>query len=91
MDTATGCFTAFIFICAAMIVLGLVFSFMKHILKFAIAIVANSIVGLIVLALLKLVGIAVPLSIPVILSIALFGIGGLGTILILMFYGVPIQ
>jgi len=91
METTTACFTAFIFVCAALILLSLVFTFMKQIVRFLVAIIANSIVGLVVLGILNLAGIGIPLTLPVLVSTALFGLGGIGTILIFLFFGVKLQ
>lgn len=78
---------AFLFIVGALIVLFIAFTMLKDILKFVVTLFANSVVGLLMMLLLYLIGVKVPLTIPVLITIALFGLGGLGTVLILMFAG----
>ena len=79
-----------VFVIAAIILLLVAWKLFKGLLKLAMAMVLNSIVGLIALGILFLLGVKVPLTAGVILSIALFGLGGLGTILILMFTGIKV-
>lgn len=90
MDAFTTAAAAVIFIIALAIVLSLLFSVIKNLLKLSTAIVANSIVGLVAVLLLTFIGVKIPLTIPVIASIALFGLGAVGTLLILLFSGVTI-
>jgi len=60
----------------------LIFSVLKHIL-------VNTVLGLVGLAILKFgLGLAIPLSFPVIVITILFGLGGLGMLLVLMFFGI---
>ena len=87
LNMFTLAIAAFLFVVAALVVLFIVFRLLKNIVKFFIALLANSIVGLIFVFILSLVGVKVPLTLPYLVSIALFGLGGLGTILILMFTG----
>ena len=84
---------------AILLFLGLVFLLLFVILffwlfakslKFAFKAVINAIVGLVCIFLLGLFGVSIPLSLPVIIIVALFGLAGLGAILILMFFGVKI-
>jgi len=88
MDALVGALAIIIFAVAAFAVLSFLYSLIKHATKFGLAVVANSLVGLLALALLKIIGVEVPITAPVIISIALFGLGGLGTILVLLFFGV---
>jgi hypothetical protein len=91
MDALAGAIAIAIFAVAAFALLYIVYSFIKHVAKFLLAVAINSLAGLIVLALLKMVGINVPLTLPIIISIALFGLGGVGTILVLLLFGVHLQ
>jgi len=86
-DNTTICFAAFLFAMGGLLLLFIGLRLLKDITKLAITMVANSIVGLVFLFLLSLIGVKVPLTLPVIVSIALFGLGGLGTVLILMWSG----
>ena len=90
MDSTGTILAAVVFIAAAAVVLYLLFTLVKKLRNFVVAIAANSIVGLIALGVLKLLGVTVPLTTPVIISIALFGLGGLGTVLLLLGFGVNI-
>ncbi len=89
-DTLTSALFIGVFVIAAIILLLVAWKLFKGLLKLAMAMVLNSIVGLIALGILFLLGVKVPLTAGVILSIALFGLGGLGTILILMFTGIKV-
>jgi hypothetical protein len=85
-------------ICAAVVLffvmvfcLVLFFKFAKIAIKWLITIILNSVVGVILLFLLNMVlpylgATVIPYSLPVLLSIALFGIPGLATILILKYF-----
>lgn len=90
MDVLTLGIAGVVFLIAAVIVLVLLFVFIKKITRFFLALLVNSVVGLIALGVLKLVGVSIPLSLPVLISIALFGLGALGTILVLLFFGVQL-
>ena len=90
MDVGFTALAAVIFIAAALILIVIAFYLLKQLTRFALAIFANSLIGLVALALLRAIGVNVPLTLPVIISIALFGLGGLGTILILIFSGVKV-
>jgi hypothetical protein len=87
-DMITLAIAAFLFVVAGLVVLFVVFKLMKNIMKFFLTLLANSLVGLIFVFILSLVGVKIPLTLPYLASIALFGLGGLGTVLILMFMGV---
>ena len=63
---------------------------MKKLITLVKIILINSVTGAVALFLLSLLGVNVPLTAPVLISIAIFGIPGLGTILLLMFFGVKI-
>lgn len=69
---------------ALLVLAFILFSMLKQI-------VVNSVVGLIALAALKYAfGVDIPLSVAVVASVALFGLAGLGVMLILMFFGVKV-
>jgi hypothetical protein len=76
-----------VFAAAAILVLWVLFALLKNAARFVMVILANSLVGLVALALLYVLGVKVPLTAPVIVSIALFGLGGLGTILVFLLFG----
>lgn len=76
-----------VFIFASLALLFVAFKLSKDILKFIMTMIVNSAIGLVAMLILALVGIKIPLTIPVILAIAFFGLGGLGTILILLLFG----
>ena len=86
-DVCTLGFVGFIFVMCVLVVLMIAFSMMRNIMKFLMTLLANSIVGLVAMFLLSLIGIKVPMTLPVIVSVALFGLGALGTILVLMYSG----
>jgi hypothetical protein len=90
-DTLTSALFIGVFVIAAIILLLVAWKLFKGLFKLAMAMIVNSIVGLIALGVLFLLGVKVPLTAGVIISIALFGLGGLGTILILMFFGVNVK
>ena len=73
-----------------LMVFGIVifFKFARVALKWLVTIILNSIVGIVLLVLLRFVGVQIPLSLPVLLPVALFGLPGLATILILKYFGV---
>lgn len=74
----------FSFICLA----GIFLFFFKHVLSLIKALIVNSVVGLVVAFLLGIIGIKIPLTTATIVVLALFGLGGLGTLLTLMFFGI---
>ena len=80
----------FVFAVAGVLMLLFAFRLFKGVFKFFTAMAMNSIVGVIALVILSLLGVHVPLTIPVIVSIIIFGLGGLGTILLLMAFGVSV-
>ncbi|MDD5317175.1 MAG: hypothetical protein PHF51_00400 [Candidatus ainarchaeum sp.] len=90
MDPLTIAIAAAVFIVAAILFLAILFSVVRHAFRFIGAILANSIVGLVALIVLGFVGVKIPLTTPVIVSIALFGLGALGTLLIFLFSGVAL-
>ncbi len=63
---------------------------LKKALKLAFRLIINSVLGLAAIFLLSFVGINIPITLPTIIIVALFGLAGLGTILILMFFGIKI-
>lgn len=70
------------------VALVLFFKIAKKALSFIARIIINSVAGLVLIFLLRFVGIMVPLTLPVLVVVALFGVVGLAVILILMFFGV---
>lgn len=80
----------FVFAIAGILMLFFAFRLFKGVFKLFTAMAMNSIVGVIALVILHLLGVNVPLSIPVIASIIIFGLGGLGTILLLMAFGIGV-
>jgi len=71
--------------------LGLLWFFVRRLLSLLKMLAVNSAVGLTVAIVLGWLGMKVPLTTAVLLVIALFGLAGLGSILILMFFGVKLQ
>ena len=63
---------------------------LKKALKLAFRLIVNSVLGFAGIFLLGAVGINVPITLPTIIVVALFGLAGLGTILILMFFGIKV-
>jgi hypothetical protein len=92
MDLALICAAAvLIFVIAVGIVLF--FKLARIAMKWLVTILVNSVVGIILLFILNLIlprlgATAIPYNLPVLLSIALFGVPGLVTILILKYFGV---
>lgn len=76
---------------AVFVVIGLLmlFKIIKIVFKFFVSIMLNSLVGIALFYLLSFVGITIP-TWPYILPVAMFGIPGLLTILILKYFGVPV-
>ena len=63
----------------------------KLVLKIIFGVISNTILGFVTLFLANtFFGIAIPFSLPVIVSTAIFGLGGVGTIIILQFFRIPI-
>ncbi|MFH1448766.1 MAG: hypothetical protein ABIG39_07945 [Candidatus Micrarchaeota archaeon] len=67
---------------------GLIIFALKKTLKLAFRIIINSILGLAAIFFLSFIGVNVPIILPVILVVAIFGLAGLGMILIFMFFGI---
>jgi hypothetical protein len=59
-------------------------------LKWLLTIIVNSIVGVVLFFLLHLIGINIPLTLPYIVPVAIFGIPALATILLLKLLGIPV-
>ena len=64
--------------------------FVRKTISLLKTLVVNSVVGLVCVFLLGLIGIQVPINIVTLAVIALFGLAGLGALLVLMFFGVPL-
>ncbi len=78
-------------IVAAAVAIFVVWKVGKLFFKIIFGIIANTVLGFITLFLANsFFGISIPFSLPVIISTALFGIGGVGTIIILQYFGVVI-
>jgi len=84
----------FIGIVLVLVFLSLVFlitvKMTKIFLKSILRILLNSFFALVALFILNLIGIKVPIITPVLISLALFGLPALATILILLLFGVKI-
>jgi hypothetical protein len=78
-------------IIAAAIAILVIWKVGKLIFKIIFGIITNTILGFVTLFLANSVfGLSIPFSVPVIISTALFGIGGVGTVIVLQFFGIPI-
>lgn len=78
-------------IIAAAIAIFVVWKVGKLFFRIIFGIISNTILGFITLFLANsLFGLSIPFSLPVIVSTAIFGIGGVGTIIVLQFFGVTI-
>jgi hypothetical protein len=58
--------------------------------KWLLTIVLNSVVGVVLFFLLHLIGINIPLTLPYIVPVAIFGIPALATMLLLKLLGIPV-
>jgi hypothetical protein len=78
-------------IIAAAIAIFVIWKAGKLIFKIIFGIISNTILGFVTLFLANSVfGLSIPFSIPVIISTALFGIGGVGTVIVLQYFGIPV-
>ena len=78
-------------IIAAAVAIFVVWKAGKLFFKIVFGIISNTIMGFVTLFLANSVfGLTIPFSLPVILSTAIFGIGGVGTLIILQHFGVVI-
>jgi hypothetical protein len=66
--------------------LFIIFKLFKAGLKLLFGIILNSIAGIACIFLLRLIGVYIPITLPFILPIALFGLPALATILILTYF-----
>jgi len=66
---------------------GILWSFLKHSIRFTWFIFANSILGLISIYLLNVFGFGIPLTILTLLVAAIFGLLGVAVLAILAFFG----
>lgn len=73
------------------IVLYLIFRLGRSLLKVIFAIIANSILGVLAIyAVDYLFNMGIPLTLPILIPTALFGLPGVGTMIILRFFGIPL-
>ena len=78
-------------IIAAAVAIFVVWKAGKLLFKIIFGIITNTILGFITLFLANsFFGMAIPFSLPVILSTAIFGLGGVGTVIILQLFGIVI-
>ncbi len=78
-------------IVALVIVVVIVWKLGKLILKVIFGIISNIIMGFITLLVVNsFFGLSIPYSLPVIVSTVVFGVGGVGTIIILKLLGMPV-
>jgi hypothetical protein len=76
---------------AAAVAIFVVWKLGKLVLKIVFGVIANTILGFISLFLANSIfGFSIPFSLPVIVSTALFGLGGVGTIIILQLFGITV-
>jgi hypothetical protein len=83
---------------AALVIVGLlilfglfiIFKLLKSGLKLFLGMILNSIAGIACIFLLRFIGVYIPITLPFILPIALFGLPALATMLILKYFGIPI-
>ena len=89
MDYALVC-TSLVLILFVVFGIAIFFKLARVTIKWLITIIVNSIVGLVLIFLLHLIGINIPLTLPYVLPVALFGIPALATILLLKLLGIPV-
>ncbi|MFH1470772.1 MAG: pro-sigmaK processing inhibitor BofA family protein [Candidatus Micrarchaeota archaeon] len=89
MDAATGMLFLMGGIAFFLLFVLLFFALLKA-MKLVFKLVINSVLGLIGIFLLGFIGINVPITIATLIVVALFGLAGLGTLLVLMFFGVAL-
>ena len=78
-------------ILAIALVIYLIFKIGKVLLKLVIGIIANSILGIIAIVLADyFLNLGINLSLKLIIPIAIFGLPGVGTIVLLKLLGVPV-
>jgi hypothetical protein len=83
--------SAAIIVAAIAVVLLIVFKLGKFLLKIIFGILANSILGIVALFLLNfLFNLGIPISVSLVIPIAIFGLPGLGTIILLKLLGISL-
>lgn len=87
MDMMSLALVVLVFIVGLIIVLSVAFALIKKSAGVIGSLLVNTVVGFIAIVALNLIGAGIPYSLPVIISTALFGIGAVGTILILKVLG----
>lgn len=76
---------------AAAVAIFVVWKVGRMFFKIVFGIITNTILGFITLFLANSIfGLAIPFSLPVLLSTAIFGLGGVGTVIILQLFGIVI-
>jgi len=76
---------------AFVLLMVLVWKFGKFVFKVVFGLVSNTILGFVTLFLVNyFFGLSIPLSLPVIVATALFGLPGVGTIIVLAFLGIAV-
>ncbi len=76
---------------AAALAIFIVWKAGKLVFKIIFGVISNTILGFVTLFLANVFfGITIPFSTPVIISTAIFGLGGVGTIIILQFFGIVV-
>ncbi len=90
MDPASGMFLfmaglAFFFLFILILVA------LRKALKLVFRLIINSVLGLGAIFLLSMVGLDVPINFMTLAVVALFGLGGVGVLLVLMFFGVNLS
>jgi len=76
---------------AIMVVLFIVFKVGKGLFKLLFGIVTNSVLGLLVIfAVNRWLGMGIPYTLAILLPTAIFGLPGIGTIILLKLMGVPL-
>jgi len=81
-------FSELLVIGAIALVVFIVFKLGKFILKLVFGVITNSILGLVVFFITNtFFGLGIPVTLPILLATALFGLPGIGTIIILKLLG----
>ncbi len=87
-NPAIASFLSFVILIIGIVILLLIIGFVgKLLIRLIVGVIANSILGFIALGLISyLFGITITLTNPVLVCIALFGLPGVGTLLVLKLY-----
>ncbi len=80
---ASGLLSELLIVLAIILVVYIIFKLGKFILKLIFGIIANAIMGFITIAVANgLFGIGIPITLPIIVATALFGLPAVGTLVI---------